>query len=120
MKKKILLGMLLVGVSAGRAEAANFAVITSPPTLLNILILAFAVACLAAAIKVLALVRGGQLSKSWQLFAAGFAVLALCEMAVLGSSFEIIVLPSFVVPASLVLMSGLFLFGIIETKRVLS
>jgi hypothetical protein len=41
-------------------------------------------------------------------------------MAVLGSSFEIIVLPSFVVPASLVLMSGLFLFGIIETKRVLS
>lgn len=119
MKKKILLGMLFVGVGASQAEAANFAVITSPPTFLNVLILVFAVACLAAAVKVLALVRGGRLSKSWQLFAAGFAVLALCEIVLLGNSFEIITLPSFVVPAGLVLMSGLFLFGIIETKRVL-
>jgi len=120
MKKKILLSLLFVGAGAAPAQAANFAVITSPPTLLNGLILAFAVACVSGAVKVLALVRGGQLSKSWQLFAAGFAVLALCQLAILGSSFEIIVLPWFVVPAGLILMSALFLFGIIETRRVLS
>ena len=51
MKKKILLGMLFVGVGAGRAEAANLAVITSPPTFLNVLILVFAVACLARAVE---------------------------------------------------------------------
>jgi len=120
MKKKILLSMLFLCATTGRVEAANFAVITSPPTMLNILIFVFAVACAAAAVKVLALVRGGHLSKSWQLFLGGFTLLALCELAILVSSFEIITLPSFVVPAGLVLMSGLFLFGIIETKRVLS
>jgi len=120
MRKTILLGVLFFAVGASRAEAANFAVITSPPTLLNLFILVFAVACVAGAVKVLALVRGGQLSKSWQLFLGGFGVLTLCELGILGNSFEIFSLPSFVVPAGLVLMSGLFFFGILETRRVLS
>lgn len=120
MNKKILLGALILCASAGRAEAANLAVITSPPTLLDVLILAFAVACAGATFKVLTLVRGGQLSKSWQFFVAGFGVLGLCQLAKLAGALEIITLPTFVVPACLAVMTGLFLFGIIETKRVLS
>jgi len=120
MSKKMLLGMLFFVAGASRAEAANFAVITSPPTMLNVFILVFATSCVAGTLKVLALVRGGQLSKSWQLFLAGFGVLVLSELAILANSFEIIMVPSFVIPAGLVLMSGLFLFGIIETKRALS
>ena len=120
MNKKISLAMLFLCASAGRAEAANFAVIASPPTLFNVLILAVAIACVCGAFKVLALVRGGQLSKSWQFFVAGFGVLGLCQLAMLAGAFEIITLPAFVVPAGLAVMTGLFLFGIIETKRVLS
>jgi hypothetical protein len=71
-------------------------------------------------VKVLNLVRGGQLSKSWQLFLAAFIVLVLSQAAVLLSILEVIVLPSFVIPACLAIATGLLLLGIIETKRVLS
>ena len=120
MNKKILLGTLFLCAAGGPAEAANLAVITSPPTLLNVLILAAAVACAAAAVKVLSLVRGGLLSKSWQFFVAGFGVLGLCQLIRLGAAFELITLPAFVVPSLSVVMAGLFLTGIIETKRALS
>ena len=47
MKSTLTLSMLLVAAGAGETHAANFAVITSPPTILNILVLLFAGACLA-------------------------------------------------------------------------
>ncbi len=120
MGKKFFISGLLFLAAAGNANAANFAVITSPPTLLNVIIFIVAVACLAGTAKILNLVRGGQLSKSWQLFLAGFGVFALCELVVLADYFEIFTLPSFVVPAGFAVMGMLFLFGIIEIKRVLS
>lgn len=119
MKQGLVLGTVFVIAAATPAQAANLAVITSPPTLLNLFILIFAVCCLASSAKVMSLVRGGQLSRSWQMFAAGFAVLTICQLATLSSHLELILLPSFVVPGALVVMSGLFLFGIIETKRAL-
>ncbi|MFQ6009457.1 MAG: hypothetical protein ACE5K8_10965 [Candidatus Zixiibacteriota bacterium] len=119
MNRKVLLVALGIAASAGRVEAANFAVITSPPTLLNILILIIAVAGTLGAAKVLNLVKGGQLSKSWQYFVAAFVVLGLCQLAALGSTFEIISLPSVVVPGGLVVMTGLLLLGIVETKKTL-
>ena len=120
MNKKVLLSAVLVGAVATPAEAANFAVITSPPVFLNLFILCFSVACVATTTKVYSLVRGGELSKGWQLLLAGFGMLALCEVMVLADAFDLLRIPSFVVPAGLVLMSGLFLYGILEVKRVLS
>jgi archaellum biogenesis protein FlaJ (TadC family) len=119
MNKKVLLAVLGLSASAGRVEAANFAVITSPPTLLNILILVIAVAGALGAAKVLSLVRGGQLSRSWQYFVAAFVILGLCQLAVLGKAFEVINMPAIIVPAGFAVMTGLFLLGIIETKRAL-
>ncbi|MEW5993150.1 MAG: hypothetical protein AB1744_01980 [Candidatus Zixiibacteriota bacterium] len=120
MYRRILLSSVVFLLAAARAEAANFAVITSPPTFLSLFILCFAVACVAGTAKVHALVRGGELSRSWQLFMAGFAVLALCQAAVLANAFELVAIPSFVVPAGLVVMAVLFLYGIVEARRVLS
>jgi hypothetical protein len=111
--------MVLVFMSQP-AHAANFAVITSPPTFLNLFILCLAVACVAGTMKVHNLVRGGELSKSWQLFMAGFGVLALCELCALLNAFEIVPIPSFVVPAGLVIMIGLFFYGIVEIRKALS
>jgi hypothetical protein len=119
-KKCLAIWTLALCALAGRVEAANYAVITSPQTLLNFVILAFAVAGVSGSVKVLTLVRGGQLSKGWQYFVAGFVVLGLCQLAILGGAFEVITLPSYVVPACLTVMTGLFFFGIIETKRALS
>ncbi|HWR83657.1 MAG TPA: hypothetical protein VN285_10160 [Candidatus Deferrimicrobium sp.] len=119
MRTNVILGFLAVSFIADQAQAANLAVIVSPPTLLNLIILGVGIACVMGAVKVLSLVRGGQMSRSWQLFAAGFGVLVLCEFLLVANAIEIITLPSFVVPAGLAVMSGLFLYGIRETRRVL-
>ena len=119
MRKIAVLPALLVLAGAGSAQAANFAVITSPPTLMNFLILIAAVVCLTGSLKVVELIRGGLLSKSWQLFLGGFAVLVLAQLVTLANSLEIVNLPSFVVPALLILMAGLFLYGVHEAKRTL-
>ena len=119
-KKMIFAGVFVFFSLTVRAEAANLAVITSPPTLLHFVILGISVAGVLGSLKVLNLVRGGQLSRSWQYFAAAFFVLVLCQIATLGGSFGILALPSFVIPFCLVVMTGLFLMGIRETKRALS
>jgi len=104
---------------SGSAKAANFAVITSPPTILNILVLLAAIGCVVIGLKVVELVRGGQLSKVWQVFIGAFVVLILAEGVRLAATFELIALPDLVTPAMMVVSIGLFLYGLLETKRVL-
>ncbi|MEA3297110.1 MAG: hypothetical protein U9R56_04535 [candidate division Zixibacteria bacterium] len=119
MNKTIALaaGFLLAGTSS--VHAANFAVIKSPPTILNFVILVFAISCLVGSFKVTELLRGGFLSKSWFFFAAGFAALALGQLMALLDAFEIVGVPAFLIPALLALMVGFFTCGVLETKRTL-
>ncbi|MGD8921701.1 MAG: hypothetical protein PVH24_00500 [Candidatus Zixiibacteriota bacterium] len=120
MIRKVSLSLLLVLAGAGQSQAANVAVVTSPPTILNILVLIFAGACLTVCAQLLSLVRGGLFAKIWQLFLLAFVVLALSQIASLLNVFEVVLLPEFVVPALLVLATGVFLYGIFEAKRILS
>jgi hypothetical protein len=120
MRRKLILSFVVLVVSAGESQAANLAVITSPPTIMNILVLFFAGGCLALCFQLLSLVRGGLFGKIWQWFTIGFALLALSQIAALLSVFEVVAMPGFMVPALLVLMAGIFLYGILEAKRVLS
>ena len=114
----LTIGLALVAV--GRAEAANLTVITNPPTMLDAIIFVAAVACAGGSIKVFGLVRGGRLSRCWQMFIFGFVLLAVAEIILLCEAFEIITLPEFAVPTLLAAMAGLFLFGILDAKRTLS
>lgn len=119
MKKLFLTALFTVGgVSTG--QAANFAVVTSPPTILNILVLLFAFGCFFICFQVLSLVKGGQLSRGWQMFMFGFGLLALTQVAYLLTVFEIFAVPSLAMPVMMTLMVGLFLYGMYEMKRVLS
>lgn len=106
-------------ILSANAYAANFAVITSPPTILSILIFVVSLGCLFGVVRILSLVKGGYLSKSWQLFMSSFIILALSQFVNLLNVFEILAVPSFMVPALLVITTGLFLFAIFETKRTL-
>jgi hypothetical protein len=119
MKRNIALIAGLLLLLSPAANAANLAVITNPPTIFSLLALIVAVAGVFGAFKVAELVRGGLLSKSWQMFIVGFVVLALAQVASLLHAFEILALPSFVVPAMLVVMVGLFTYGVYEARRTL-
>ncbi|UCD62785.1 MAG: hypothetical protein JSW34_08440 [Candidatus Zixiibacteriota bacterium] len=118
---KRICGLTLIGVLLGAnpAMAANIAVITSPPTTLKLVVFGVAVGCVVATFKVLGVLKGGLLSKSWQLFLFAFLVLALGQLASLMGDMEILNLPGYVSPALWVLTSGLFLYAIFETKRTL-
>lgn len=119
MKKVFSLVTLLVVFGASNLYAANFAVITSPPTLLNLVLLFTAIACIGASVKILSALKGGQLFKSWQVFFLAFVVLSLCQIASLLNDFEILAVPSVVYPALLLLSFGLFFYGVFETKKTL-
>jgi len=106
-------------LAVNRAEAANVAVIATAPGILNVMILAVACAGMAIGFQVLSVVKGGRLSRSWQLFVAGFGVLILAQILVLIHCMEVLSLPGWAVPALLVLMSGIFAYGVFLTKRVL-
>ncbi len=118
--KRLILSAGFIALMTTDIQAANLAVITSPPTLLNILVLLFAGACLFICFQVLTLVKGGQLSRSWQMFLIAFSLLVISQLANLLNTFEILNIPNFVVPVLMMLTVGLFLYGIYETKRVLS
>lgn len=120
MKKLSILSLLFILISAGDSVAANFAVITSPPTMLNMVVLFVAVGCLVGSFKILELLKGGQLFKCWQLFILGFVTLVFSQAGILLRDFEILAIPSYVVPALLVITIGSFLMGVFETKKTLS
>jgi len=113
----ITVSIMMIG---SNANAANIAMITSTPTMLDILILICGLGCVFGAMKVLSLVRGGQFSKSWQFLLGGFSALILIQLLRIFNAIEVILLPTFVIPACFILMMGLFLYGIFEAKRVLS
>jgi hypothetical protein len=120
MKLTLVGTSLLVLGLAGRTEATNFAVITAPPTLLNLGVLVLSLAALVIGVQLLGAVRGGMLSRPWQIMVGGFALLALSQIATLLQTFEIVLMPAWVAPSIMVLWAGVFFYGLFETKRTLA
>jgi hypothetical protein len=120
MKPTVFLSLVLTVGLTGDAQAANFAVITAPPTILNLLVLVLGVAGVAIGFQVLNVLKGGYLSRAWQIFIAGFAVLVLGQISVLLPTFEIVNLPNWVAPGLTVVWVGTLFYGVFETKRVLA
>ena len=117
--KKICTINIAILLFSCNAFAANFAVITSPPTILSLVVVLVGIGCLIGVVKILSLIRGGLLFKSWQIFMTGFIALIVSQAVNLVNDFEIFSIPSFVVPALLTLAVGFFLYGIFETKKTL-
>lgn len=117
--KKVLSASLLVFLMTGSANAANFAVITSPPTMFSFFVLVIAGFCLVGSFQVLSQVRGGMLSRSWQMFFIGFVLLAISQLGQIFSMMEIMVLPVYFMPGVLVLMAGVFAYGVYNARKTL-
>ncbi len=119
MLRKISFLAILALALPFNADAANFAVITAPPTMLSVLVLLFAGAGVFVCSQVWGAVKGGRLGKVWQMFMIGFVLLLLSRMAQLAHTFEMVMLPELITPALMVVMAGVFVYGLIEAKRVL-
>jgi hypothetical protein len=119
MRKSLLLAAAITLGWSEASYAVNLAVITNPPTIFNLLVLLAACTALAICFRVMTAVKGGHLSRSWQLFVAGFAVLAVGQLVVLMGMFEVFAVPAWVGPALMVVWIGVFLYGVTEAKRIL-
>lgn len=93
--------------------------IYEPVSIVTLIVLLCSALCLIWAFKVLSLVRGGLLSKSWQMFVLGFGFLLLAQIVTLGQQVALINLPGFVVTAFYLLMSVTWLMGLYQTRRIL-
>ena len=119
MKKSLFVAILICTAMGSDAYAANLAVITSPPTMFSLFALIVAGACLYGSFQVMGQVKGGYLSKSWQMFFFGFVLLAISQLASIASAMEFFTLPELFTPLMLLLMSGLFAFGVFSARNTL-
>ena len=119
MRRTLALTALVCAGWAGDVHAANLAVIKSPPTILDLVVLLFAFAAIAVGYQLLNSLKGGYLSKSWQLFIGGFGVVALSQIAKLLHTFEIVLLPEWIAPMLLVAGVGVLFYGVFQTRRIL-
>jgi hypothetical protein len=119
MKKTITFTGLLLLAHSAEAHAANLALITTPMNLINVAVLLIAIAGVVGSIQVLSLVRGGALSKSWQLFVVGFIALALGQCIYVLNAVEVFAAPSFIAPALLAAAIGVIIYGVWQAKGVL-
>ena len=115
-----LCGLLILAAAVPvEAHAANFAVITAPPTFLSILVFLAAGAGAVVCSQVWSSVKGGNLGRVWQMFMIGLVLLVINRAIALLQDFQIAVLPEFLAPAILVLMVGAIVYGMFEAKRLL-
>ncbi len=108
---------LLSGSSAH--AALNPAVFYTPSGILDLAIFLATVICLIWAARVMSLVKGGMLSKSWQMFSLGFGFLLIARVLVLGETASLFAFPGYVLTGLYLLMIITWLYGLYQTKKVL-
>ncbi len=101
------------------AHAADFTKFSQIPVILNCVILIGAIACLAIAIKLFNLVKGGALAKGCQSWVLSFVALLAGQIFALADKLEVFVV-NFDVAAVLYTATVIFWFaGLMQTRKVL-
>ncbi len=119
--RRILLPVLLMCpvLPLSASASINTDAMYTPSSIVNIAILLCAIICLAWAMKILSLVRGGLLSKSWQMFVLGFCFLIFAQLMVIGEHAELFMLPSYTTTSLYLLMAITWLIGLYHTRKIL-
>jgi hypothetical protein len=120
MKHGAFAGFLAVAAAwPGTAQAGVGSAVGGIPVALNLFILIGSIACLAVAVKLFLLVKGGALARGWQLLVISFITLTLAQVIVLAEKLGIMNV-SFDVAALLYLATvGLWFWGLLQTRKVL-
>lgn len=115
----MILVTAMLSLFASHAGAADFSAIGRIPVILNVVILGGALACLAVAIKLFALVKGGALAKGWQLWVLSFFTLIFGQIFILAEKLDVFVV-GFDVAGLLYLATVILWFmGLLQTRKVL-
>ena len=108
----MLPGMLMAGTGEGSVSGVGL--------LFNGVILLVVLVCFLVALKVFAILRGGELASGWQFIAISFMVLCLGQVLELISTLELFSLNTAFVVAVRLAGVVLLMLGLTRIKRVLS
>ncbi len=120
MKRQLLIGLIAVLAICDSAQAANLAMITSPPAMFSFFVMVISGFCLYSSFQVLSQVKGGLLSRSWQMFLLGFGLLTISQFLSFASALEFFSISAGVVNGLLFLMAGVFAYGVYNARKTLS
>jgi hypothetical protein len=117
-----LLGPLAARTTQGAAEAADAAASPFPPGsfLLAALALVVIFACLLAAVKLYAAIRGGRLARGWSWFVFGFAAFGIAQLILCGGQVGIIPVWSVWVDGLRLASLALLLIGVSRLRKLLA
>ncbi len=108
--------LVLTGSAEASVKAEN---LYSTGSIFNLVLLICSLICLIWSLKILSLVRGGLLSKSWQMFVLGFGFLLLAQLLLLMDSANLLSIPAFIATALYLLMGITWLVGLYQTRKIL-
>lgn len=119
MQRTVIVMTAVLSVISGNAYAADFAAIGRIPVIVNVVILAGALACLAVAFRLFTLVKGGALAKGWQMWVISFLVLALGQVFVLAEKLEVFAIGFDIAGILYLAAVALWFMGLLQTRKVL-
>lgn len=120
-RKRILSGGLAAFIAltpaayAGNGVEGGFTAVS----ILHLALLLCAIVGLIWAMKILSLVRGGLMSKSWQMILVGFICLCLAQAVALVSKLGFLAVPEIIVTLLYLSMAATWLAGLYQTRKVL-
>nr|MBN2276705.1 hypothetical protein [candidate division Zixibacteria bacterium] len=114
-----IIALMVLGSHQPARAAFNMDNLSSPSGLINIVVLLCAVICLVWALKIMSLVRGGLISKSWQMFALGFSFLIMAQVIVVLQEAGFFSVPGYLTTALYLIMTITWLMGLYQTRKVL-
>ena len=91
----------------------------SAVSIINLALLICAFIGLIWALKILSLVRGGLMSKSWQMILIGFICLCLAQALALIAKLGFVPIPEVAVSSLYLLMAATWLAGLYQTRKIL-
>lgn len=88
-------------------------------SIVHIILLLCALICLVWALKILSYVRGGSMSKSWQMFVLGFGFLVIAQVLALSKNSGLLIVPDYLSAVVYLMMAFTWMIGLYQTRRVL-
>jgi len=112
----LVLNLIMSGSAEASISTEN---LYDTGSMINLVLLLCALVCLVWSLKILSLVRGGLLSKSWQMFVLGFGFLLLAQVIMIAESVNLFSIPAFIATALYLLMGLTWLVGLYQTRKIL-
>jgi hypothetical protein len=111
-------GTIIAAVSPA-AASINMSNFYNTTSIIHVIIMLLALICLAWAMKILSYVRGGLMSKSWQMFVLGFGFLLIGQVVALCQNAGLFALPESFSLLVYLLMVITWLVGLYRTRKIL-